>query len=356
MVNYIWLALIVFALGIGAYRDLTKEPTSTTPPDRVVWTGSVAADGSDPAAAVNTALVANEGEGSVSTVKVKLAGELEGRAIVANVVDKEGEKFSVRCKVAGVSASFDPATLVAAPENAEAKADAPLTLASVAARGKQTESPVTVIEVSLAFATQHSPDIRADVRDASWMGVATKSSLYSAESAITLAISLIGAMMLWLGLMKIAEKSGLVQLVALALSPIMKLLFPDVPKGHPAAGSIVMNISANMLGLGNSATAMGLKAMKELQEINPNKAEASNAQVMFLALNTSGLQLVPAGILAYRSAAGAGDLMGFWPIMVAATTISTITAFIVVKSTENLRVFRQNPPEPGADSTTEVKA
>lgn len=353
MINYIWLALLVFALAVGIFKDATGTPTSTTAPDRVVWTGQAplrgaVVDGSIlkmDSVKIDAALAPQDGESSVTTVRIKLDGPTEDRQVIAQVRDKEGEQFSLRCAVSGNVASFDPAAeMVASSLTPEALPDPPLTLESIAVRGATPESPVIVETVTLSFATAHAVS-RTEVRAERWMGVATKSSLYWAEEAIKLALGLIGAMMLWLGLMKIAEKAGLVQLLAWLLNPIMQFVFPDVPKGHPALGAIVMNISANMLGLGNSATAMGLKAMKDLQELNKNKDEASNAMVMFLALNTSGLTLIPAGILAYRAAAGADDLMGFWPMMVAATCVSTFVALVTVKLTERLPIFRSTPPE-----------
>ena len=119
----------------------------------------------------------------------------------------------------------------------------------------------------------------------------TQAAIDMAKVAVELAIGLIGIMALWLGVMKIAEKSGLMSVVAKVVKPITVKLFPDVPPDHPAMGSIVMNMSANMLGLGNAATPLGLKAMEELQQLNPNKDTASNAMVMFLAINTSSCLL-----------------------------------------------------------------
>jgi spore maturation protein A len=354
MINYIWLALLVFALAVGIYKDATGIPTSTTAPDRVVWMGSAAAHVSpgdrnlkEPLAQrvpVDVPLVANDGEAGVASIAIGLAGATDGLTVTAELLDKDNEEFRVQCRLKGQRATFDTTDLTPSLSNLEAEPNAPFTLAGVWVRGATAESPVTVETVTLSFATVHAVS-RTEVRAERWMGVATKSSLYWAEEAIKLALGLIGAMMLWLGLMKIAEKAGLVQLLAWLLNPIMQFVFPDVPKGHPALGAIVMNISANMLGLGNSATAMGLKAMKDLQELNRNKDEASNAMVMFLALNTSGLTLIPAGILAYRAAAGAEDLMGFWPMMVAATCVSTFVALVTVKLTERLLIFRSTPPE-----------
>jgi spore maturation protein A len=173
----------------------------------------------------------------------------------------------------------------------------------------------------------------------SWMGVATESVAEWAKVSIELAISLIGLMMLWLGLMKIAEEAGLVRLLARAVKPVMVFLFPDIPADSPAMGAILMNIAANMLGLGNAATPLGIKAMKEMQKDNPSSTYASNSQCMLLAVNTSSVIILPAGIIAYRAAQGSVELMKFWPVMLATTAISTTVAVVVCKLLEKLPIF-----------------
>jgi spore maturation protein SpmA len=135
----------------------------------------------------------------------------------------------------------------------------------------------------------------------------TNSSLNTAGSAVNIALGLIGVMTLWLGLMKVAEEAGLIRIIAKALTPVTKRLFPDVPSDHPAMGAIIMNISANMLGLSNAATPFGLKAMEELDSINPEKGTATNAMCTFLAINTAGMTLIPATAIAIRAAAGSSD-------------------------------------------------
>ncbi|NLC68227.1 MAG: nucleoside recognition protein, partial [Clostridiaceae bacterium] len=135
----------------------------------------------------------------------------------------------------------------------------------------------------------------------------TKAVIESSGSAIKLGISLAGIMCLWSGIMKIAEESGLVKSIAMAVKPVLKFLFPGIPRNHPALGAVVMNLAANILGLGNAATPLGLKAMAELQELNPLKYAASDEIVMFLVLNASSLQLVPASVIAIRSQAGSAN-------------------------------------------------
>jgi spore maturation protein A len=164
----------------------------------------------------------------------------------------------------------------------------------------------------------------------------TEAAFDSARAAVQLAIGLIGAMALWLGIMKVADRAGLVNLLARGIRPIARRLFPDIPDGHPALGSIVMNMAANILGLGNAATPMGLKAMKELQEINDQPSTASNAMVTFLAINTSSVQiLLPATVVGLLGAR-AGAI--FIPTILA-TTVSTIVAVIAAKWLEKRRAF-----------------
>jgi spore maturation protein A len=131
-----------------------------------------------------------------------------------------------------------------------------------------------------------------------------------AAQGVTLAIGLVGVMSLWLGLLKIAEKAGLVDKLARAVRPIFRPLFPGVPDGHPAISAMLLNIAANMLGLGNAATPFGIKAMEELEKLNPTPGTATNAQVLFLAINTASLQLVPTTVIALRAAAHSTDPAG----------------------------------------------
>jgi spore maturation protein A len=157
-----------------------------------------------------------------------------------------------------------------------------------------------------------------------------------ADTGVELALGLIGMMSLWLGIMKIAEKSGLILLIGKALRPVMKFLFPEVPEDHPAMGSMVMNISANILGLGNAATPLGIKAMKELQELNDDKETASNSMCMFLAINTSSVTLIASSVIAYRLSAGSKNPTEIIGPTIIATLASTIAAVIAAKTFEKL--------------------
>jgi len=167
----------------------------------------------------------------------------------------------------------------------------------------------------------------------------TEAAINMAKTAVEISIGLIGIMALWLGTMKIAEESGLVQIIARALQPITIRLFPDVPKDHPAIGSIVLNMAANILGLGNAATPLGLKAMEELQELNPEKDTATNAMCTFLAINTSSVQLIlPATVVALMGAASNQIFI----TTIIATGLSTIAAIIAVKTLEKMNRFKIN--------------
>ncbi|MFR4478625.1 nucleoside recognition domain-containing protein [uncultured Fusobacterium sp.] len=162
-----------------------------------------------------------------------------------------------------------------------------------------------------------------------------------AETAVELSLGLIGVMALWLGLMKIAEEAGIVRGMGLLMKPIMVKLFPEVPADHPAMGSIVANMAANFFGLGNAATPLGIKAMQELQDLNENKEEASNAMVMFLAINTSSVTLISSSTIAYRSAAGAANPADIIGPTIIATAVSTTVAIIACKLLEKLPKYKR---------------
>ena len=167
------------------------------------------------------------------------------------------------------------------------------------------------------------------------------STFSSAEAAFKISIGLTGALSLWLGVMKIGEQGGVINMLSRVLSPVFSKLFPSIPKGHPATGSIFMNIAANMLGLDNAATPLGLKAMEQLQTLNKDKDTASNEMIMFLVLNTSGLTLIPVSIMVYRVQAGAlqpTDI--FIPILIA-TFFSTLAGIIITSIYQRINLFNK---------------
>lgn len=163
----------------------------------------------------------------------------------------------------------------------------------------------------------------------------------SAKKAVELAIGLIGIMALWLGVMKIAEQAGLIAQLAKLLRPLTTRLFPDVPAEHPAMGAMIMNISANMLGLSNAATPLGLKAMEELNKLNKKVGTATDAMCTFLVINTSNVQLIPATVIAIRASAGSANPTEILGPALLATMLSTVIGVMVVKALAKLPVYKK---------------
>ena len=176
----------------------------------------------------------------------------------------------------------------------------------------------------------------------------SKGAVESATSAVQIAIGLVGIMTLWLGMMRVAEAAGLVTLVGRALSPLMRWLFPDVPTEHPAAGAIVLAVAANMLGLNNAATPLGIKAMEELQTLNPDKETATNAMVTLMAVTTSGVQLIPATMIGILLAAGSTNPTAIIAPTIIATFIGTVAAVVAARVLQ--RFYPQESAEPAVRS------
>lgn len=198
--------------------------------------------------------------------------------------------------------------------------------------------------------TAETPPVGIDVVTAAGRDL-TQSALNAANAAVSLCLGLIGTMILWLGLLQVAKDAGMIDAFARLLSPLMRWLFPDVPDGHPAHGAILMNVSANVLGLDNAATPFGIKAMTELQELNPDKETATNAMATFLTINTSSVTLVPITIIAYRLAEGSTDPAGPLGGIILATMTSTIVGVLVVRWLQNWDRFAIKPPDdPAADN------
>jgi spore maturation protein SpmA len=167
--------------------------------------------------------------------------------------------------------------------------------------------------------------------------------IQSAGGAVELAIGLVGVMTLFLGLMKVAEAGGMLTILARLIRPLVVRLFPDVPAGHPAMGAMILNLSANALGLGNAATPFGIRAMQELEKLNPRPGTATDSMALFLAINTSSITLLPTGVIALRAAAGSLDAAGILPTTLFATIGSTTFAILAAKLYRRL-----SPPQPGA--------
>ena len=167
------------------------------------------------------------------------------------------------------------------------------------------------------------------------------STFSSAKSAFEISLGLTGVLSLWLGIMRIGEKGGVVNVVARWLAPVFSKIFPDIPKGHPVTGTIFMNFAANMLGLDNAATPMGLKAMEQLQELNTEKDTATNPMIMFLVLNTSGLTLVPISVMVYRAQMGAAQPTDVFVPILLATFFSTVVGLIVTCLYQRINLFNR---------------
>ena len=195
--------------------------------------------------------------------------------------------------------------------------------------GKDSVNGIFLGIVLVAFAA-------AAVRQAGWSGVAGaspmetlgKAMVEAASGSVTLALGMVGVIALFLGVMKVAEKGGLLVVIARTVRPLMVKLFPGVPGGHPAMGAMVLNISANVLGLGNAATPFGIRAMLELDKLNPHKGTASDAMAMFLVINTASVTLLPTGVIALRAAAGSQDPAGIVSTTLFATIVSTAVAIV----------------------------
>ena len=164
----------------------------------------------------------------------------------------------------------------------------------------------------------------------------------SAGRAVSLSIGLVGILALWLGLMKVAEEAGLVRALGKLARPVLRRLFPSVPADSPAMGAMTMNIAANMLGLGNAATPFGIKAMEELERVNPDPGTATDAQALFCALNTASIQLIPASVIALRAAAGARQPADILGATLLASTCATVAA--IASAWALRRLFRSSPP------------
>lgn len=377
MINYIWIGLIILAVGYGSYRDISGDPVSTQADaivlanfDDVGPAGNAAADATNRPADRSFAMdydfttdkrlvfpLTLPVEKGATTLAMDIQGEGGNQLLLAQLVDAEGAVFyatfsqRVGDSTTWKSGSFALGTLTAADPVTAPKPVLPLTLEALElvqpANSERATGRILVDNLTLKFPVKWK--VKDALQEKSWMGVITKSATEWTNSAVTLALGLIGTMALWLGILRIAERAGLVQKLANALKPIMVWLFPGIPPDGEAMGAIVMNIAANMMGLGNAATPMGLKAMEELQKLNPNKAYATNAMCMLLSVNTSSVQLVVPTLIGYRAAAGSTNIMSFYPVMILATLCSTVTAITVCKVLEKLPIFAV-PPVDSDDS------
>ena len=184
--------------------------------------------------------------------------------------------------------------------------------------------------------------VEKNINENTYLGNVTTAAIDAAGTAVKLAIGLIGVMALWLGIMKVAEEAGIIKIIARIVRPITKRLFPDIPKDHPAIGAMIMNISANMLGLSNAATPLGLKAMEELDKLNPQKGRATNDMITFLVINTSAITLIPATAIAIRASLGSANPQQIILPSIIAASMATIVGVTSVKIIQSFQKKRNS--------------
>jgi spore maturation protein SpmA len=202
---------------------------------------------------------------------------------------------------------------------------------------------VLIVLIAFLFAGWQQLFFVATPGVSSPMEILSKAMITSAGGAVELAIGLVGVMALFLGLMKVAEAGGMLTILARLIRPLMVKLFPDVPAEHPAMGAMILNLSANMLGLGNAATPFGIRAMQELDKLNPQRGTATDAMALFLAINTSSVTLLPSGVIALRAAAGSSDPAAILPTTLFATIGSTAVAVVAAKLYQRLVPLKVDP-------------
>ena len=287
MLNYVWLSLIILGIGTALFIDLSDLYTDKYHNGEKI---EIAIDFGTAFNPDSTAIY--------KSVTIVVPAKVFNSVYKTNLKDD----FSLPA-----SLSFnaqDSKSLITITTN-EAS---PLIWKEIAASsGDQNEILATVSNINLSDSRQANAKIVINEVSFVMMKNVTNDVIDKAGTAVTISLGLIGIMALWLGVMKVAEDAGLIAKLANMIKPITKKLFPEIPSDHPAIGAMIMNISANMLGLGNAATPFGLKAMDELDKLNPEKGTATNAMVTFLAINTAGLTLIPATAIAVRAASGSAD-------------------------------------------------
>ena len=308
MLNYIWIGLIAIGILVAVGNDIRDEVQNPYRNGMVLEATLAIARTPGP--------LRNTYEGDLY-ITAENYNAFYGKAVVSSDVR---QSVSI-----GVSAEHGSALLIVPAEATPALWKEMARFAT--SKDKLTGSIVSLV-VSEDQRTAALKLVLEPIRFVKMKSV-TQAALEYAGTAVTIALGLIGIMALWLGVMKVAEEAGLLRILTRVLAPIMKRLFPDVPSDHPAIGAIIMNIAANMLGLSNAATPMGLKAMEELNKLNPKVGTATNAMVTFLAINTGGLILIPATAIAVRAAAGSanpGIIIGTSIIGASAATIAGVVA------------------------------
>ncbi|MDZ7290923.1 MAG: nucleoside recognition protein [candidate division KSB1 bacterium] len=333
MLNYVWLALIIIAILVAAGTDLHNKFTDKYREDVTI---PVQLELSEPATATS---------GKPQMAILKMAVTEFNQYYAQNLTGD-----TLRCPV---QLQFQDSARARMTLNTSDE-EVPKIWKSVArAQGHPAEMRAHMILIP--GTTQAS--FRIEKTRFEKLAAVTDAAFNFAKVAVMdIALPLIGIMAMWLGVMKIAEQAGMIRILAAAIAPITRRLFPEVPTDHPAMGAMVLNIAANWLGLSNAATPFGLKAMEELQKLNPKKDTATNAMVMFLGINTACITLIPATIIGLRVAMGSAKPAEIIGTTIVASTCATITAIIAVKLLGRLPAFRKDDPyrirEQNADVTS----
>ena len=313
MLNYIWISLIALGIAVAAGSDIADEAGNTyrngipldvrfevakhPSPGRSTWEGTIQLSADE----FNTLYGPGAADSAVRLPAV-ISVDASGRSTVSIAI---GESSPPRWREMA--------------RHAAEKGRLTASVASMKLSADESDASVRMVMEPVRFVK---------------LKAVTAAALDYAATAVTISIGLIGVMALWLGLMKVGEEAGLLKILTRLLAPLTRRLFPDVPPDHPALGAIIMNIAANMLGLSNAATPLGLKAMEELNRLNPRIGTATNAMVTFLAINTGGLILIPATAIAVRAAAGSanpGIIIGTSIIGAGCATIAGVVASRVLQ-------------------------
>lgn len=322
MLNYIWLSLIVVGILAAAGRDIYDDVQNTY--------------GNGIPFLMSTTLTEIPSAGSTLRLKAMVSNdEFEKHFLLSSA--STSTEFAITLYMRN---SNTGAVVLALTENSPEI----MKTMSAAQGGKNTVTGRCTITRVDSFG-QFGLSVVFEPVHFIFLKKITTAAFDAAAMAVQIAIGLIGIMALWLGMMKVAEEAGLIRVLARVVKPITIRLFPDVPPEHPAIGSIMMNIAANMLGLGNAATPFGLKAMEELNKINAHVGQASNAMVTFLAMNTSCITLIPATAIAVRAVVGSSDparIIG--PTLLASLT-ATICGVVISKAFQRWRLFKPSDEE-----------
>lgn len=317
MLNYVWMALIVLGIGVALSTDFVEQNSNKYRNNTPI------------PARIQLDQPFNKDVSASYDVTVSMKPE----TIQKYYDEKPAGDVSLSGKLTYDAAKKSSALFLKTGDNV------PGIMKKIAkSSGKEDDITGSLAYYSLQDSVTFSGGMVLESVSFSRMKDVTNAALNYAGTAVNIALELIGIMALWLGLMKIAEEAGLIKIIANALRPVTRFLFPDVPFDHPAMGSMIMNISANMLGLSNAATPFGLKAMEELDKLNPEKGTATNAMCTFLAINTAGLTFIPATAIAIRAAAGSSDPAIIIGTSVFGATCATIAGVTSAKIMEKFPI------------------